>query len=256
MGMLRLHWPIVSGTGVIRWTAAAAGAVAMLFVGLGLGGAAAATGTAPPPVPVRVVRAVPVPVKAVALTFDDGPNATYTPEILSLLQQYAAKATFFVVGREVVRHPQLVRQEAKVGMEIGNHGFNHLTLRGMDPAAIQAEVKPVEQEITAITGNRPTLYRLPRGRSDPRALRTLADMGYTVVAWNVDTQDYLRRTPQAIAAQVEKQVRPGSIVIFHDGGGTRRSTVAALRLLLPALKQQGYQMLTVSQLLELASPAG
>ena len=72
----------------------------------------------------------------------------------------------------------------------------------------------------------------------------------------MDTHDYLNRTPEAIATQVIKEVKPGSIVIFHDGGGTRRSTVAALRLLLPALKQQGYQMLTVSQLLELASPAG
>ncbi len=256
MGMLRLRWPIVNAGGVVRWTAAAAGGLAMLFVGLGLGGATAAGAAVAAPVPVRVVRAVPVPVKAVALTFDDGPSATYTPEVLSLLQQYAAKATFFVVGREVVRHPQLIRQEAQDGMEIGNHGFNHLTVRGLDPVAIQAEAKPVEQEITAITGNRPTLYRLPRGQGDPRSLRALADMGYTVVAWNIDTMDYLRRTPQAIAQQVETQVRPGSIVIFHDGGGNRSSTVAALRLLLPVLRQRGYRMVTVSQLLELASPAG
>ncbi len=256
MGMLRLRWPVVGAIGGVRWSAAAAGAVAMLLVGLGLGGATAASGAPSAPVPVRVLRAVPVPVKAVALTFDDGPSTAYTPEILSLLQQNAAKATFFVVGRELVRHPQLVRQEAEAGMEVGNHGFNHLSLRGMDPAAIQAEVKPVEQEITAITGNRPTLYRLPRGRSDPRALRALADLGYTVVAWNVDTQDYLPRTPQAIAQHVETQVRPGSIVIFHDGGGNRSATVAALRLLLPVLKQRGYQMVTVSQLLELATPTG
>ena len=226
-------------------------ACAAFLLGAGVGRALA---PAPPPAPVRTVRSVPVPVKAAALTFDDGPSPRWTPEILRLLEEYGAKATFFVVGLELVRHPEIVRAEARAGMEIGNHGFRHLVLVGLDPTAIEAEVRPVEQEITAITGDRPTLYRLPRGRGDATALRTLADMGYTIVYWSVDTKDYQdRRSAAAIAQQVEREIRPGSIVILHDGGGDQAHTVAALRLLLPVLRREGYRLVTVSQLLELGA---
>ena len=224
--------------------------LAVFLVGTGIGGALA-PGAGPRPV--RTVRSVSVPVKAVALTFDDGPSPEWTPQILSVLQQYGARATFFLVGLELSRYPQIAKQEADAGMELGNHGFRHALLVGLDPTAIEADARPVEQEITAITGQRPTLYRLPRGQGDATALRTLADMGYTVVYWSVDTHDYQdRRTASAIATQVEREVKPGSIVILHDGGGNQLHTVEALRLFLPALKAEGYQFVTVSQLLEMA----
>ena len=225
-------------------------AFAVFLVGVGVGAAGAS-----PPTPVRIVRSVSVPVKAVALTFDDGPSSKYTPQVLQLLGEYGAKATFFVVGRELLRNPEIARQEAEAGMELANHGTHHLVLRRLDPSAIAAEVQPVEREITAITGNRPTLYRMPRGQGDARSQRALADLGYTVVYWSVDTHDYLPRTPASIAAQVLKEVKPGTIVIFHDGGGNRQPTVDALKTILPALKSEGYQMVTVSQLLELGRQA-
>ncbi len=225
----------------------------VFLAGAGIGGAIAPTSS---PRPVRTVRSVDVPVKAIALTFDDGPNPRWTPEILQVLQQYGARATFFVVGLELSRYPQLAKREVDDGMELGNHGFRHMVLVGLDPTAIEADVRPVQQEITAITGERPTLYRLPRGRGDAMALRTLADMGYTVVYWSVDPRDYRdRSSAQAIARQVEREVRPGSIVILHDGGGNQQHTVAALRLFLPVLKAEGYQFVTVSQLLEMAKGA-
>ena len=231
-----------------------AGLLGTFVFGAGVGGAVAQpAGTAP----VRLIRSVPVPVKAVALTFDDGPNPKYTPQILALLKEYGARATFFVVGMELARFPEIAKQDVEAGIEIGNHGFRHLSLVGLDPSTIETEVLPVEQEITAITGERPVLYRLPKGRSDSTALRSLTDMGYTIVYWSVDTRDYTARRPAAaIAAQVEKQVQPGSIVILHDGGGNRQQTVAALRLFLPVLKNEGYQMVTVSQLLEMARANG
>lgn len=236
---------------VARWSwrvGAVALGLALFLSGVGVGG----VGAAQRPVPVHLVRSVQVSTKAVALTFDDGPSPQYTPAVLKLLQEYGAKATFFLIGGQLLRYPQLARQEAQAGMELANHGGRHLILQNLDPAAIAAEVQPVETEITTITGNRPTLYRLPQGRGDSRVMRTLADLGYTIVYWSVDTHDYLRRTPQAIATQVIKEVKPGSIVIFHDGGGNRQPTVDALKIILPALKSEGYQMVTVSQLLELA----
>ncbi len=226
-----------------------AGALALLLLGVGIGGVAASTANL---APVRQVRSVNIPVKAIALTFDDGPSPVYTPAILTLLQQYGAKATFFVIGQELVRYPQIARTAVQDGMELANHGFHHLTLQNLDPTAIEAEAVPVERELTAITGNRPTLYRLPKGKGDARSLRALADMGYTVVYWSIDTRDYMPRNPATIAAQVEKQAQPGAIVIFHDGGGNQQHTVDALKTLLPWFKAQGYQLVTVSQLLELA----
>lgn len=219
------------------------------LVGWGIKGAAVSGQVAP----VRLIRSVPVGAKVIALTFDDGPSPQYTPKVLDLLRQYGAKATFFVIGQELVRYPQIARQEFADGMELANHGFRHLTLVGMDPTTIEADVKPVEQEITAITGQRPTLFRLPQGKSDSIALRSLTNLGYTIVYWSIDTRDYLPRSPQTIAKQVLQQVQSGSIVIFHDGGGNQQHTVDALQLILPALRAQGYKEVTVSQLMELAS---
>lgn len=230
-----------------------AACVAALLVGIGVGGVAASDQL---PAPVRQVRSVNIPVKAVALTFDDGPSPTYTPAILNALNEFGAKGTFFVIGQELVRYPDIAKRAVADGMELANHGFHHLTLQALDPTAVEAEALPVEREITAIAGSRPILYRLPKGKGDARSLRALADMGYTVVYWSIDTRDYLPRDPARIAAQVEQQVRPGAIVIFHDGGGNQQHTVDALKILLPALKAQGYQMLTVSQLLELARTSG
>lgn len=150
---------------------------ALFLAGVGVGGA----GAAETPAPVRLVRSVSVSTKAVALTFDDGPSPQYTPEVLQLLTRYGARATFFLIGSQLLRYPQLARQEAQDGMELANHGARHLTLQNLDPSAIAQEVKPVEAEITAITGNRPTLYRLPQGKGDARSMRALADLGYTIV---------------------------------------------------------------------------
>lgn len=235
------------------WAGARAGViaacVAALLLGIGVGGVVASQeGSAP----VRQVRSVNIAVKAIALTFDDGPSPQYTPGVLNTLKEFGAKGTFFVIGQELVRYPDVAKQVLADGMELANHGFHHLTLQNLDPTSVQAEALPVEQELTALAGNRPTLYRLPKGRGDARSLRALADMGYTVVYWSIDTRDYLPRDPAKIAAQVQKEVHPGAIVIFHDGGGNQQHTVDALKLLLPALKAQGYQMVTVSQLLELA----
>jgi len=231
---------------VLRRTLLPVGAASLFLLGVAAGDVAFGA------VPVRQLVSVPVAVRALALTFDDGPSPLYTPAVLALLQQHRARATFFVIGQELVRYPQIARQAAVAGMELGNHGFNHLALTGLDPTAIRAEAAPVERELTAITGSRPTLYRLPQGRGDARALRALADLGYTVVSWSIDPRDWAGGTAASIAALVGRQARPGSIVLLHDGGGDRSATVGAVRLLLPALAAQGYRIVTVSQLLELA----
>ena len=229
--------------------ALAAAAVAAFFFGLGLGaaGVGAAGG------PAVQVRSVQTGEKVIALTFDDGPSPVYTPQILALLQRYDAKATFFVIGQELLQYPAVARSEVAAGMELGNHGFHHLTLRGLDPTAVRAEVLPAEREITTLTGNRPTVYRLPRGTGDRRVLRTLGDMGYVTVNWTIDTRDWAGTSAARISALVLRRAAPGAIVLFHDGGGDRSQTVQALASLLPALQAQGYRFVTVSQLLEMGT---
>ncbi|HVB09386.1 MAG TPA: polysaccharide deacetylase family protein, partial [Bacillota bacterium] len=158
-------------------TSWAAALVLAFAVGIWAGGAAfsqpsaASTGTTPTspavPAPVRLIRSVPTTAKAIALTFDDGPSPKYTPMILQLLQENGAHATFFVIGQEVERYPQILKAEVDGGNEVGNHGYHHLTLQNVSTDQLVSEVQTAEQTLVSLTGSQPTLYRLPGGKSDP-----------------------------------------------------------------------------------------
>jgi len=202
--------------------------------------------------PAPTVRGLPTADKIVALTFDDGPSPRYTPKVLAALQAGGAKATFFLIGQEANRYPELVKAEVKAGMEIANHGMHHLTLKGRSADEVKMEASEAADTLFAISGRRPTLYRLPKGVGDTVAYAALGDLGYVVVNWSVDTRDYIRSTPEQLYRRAMAQVAPGRIIIFHDGGGNRQATVDALALLLPALKAQGYRVTTVSDLLRAA----
>jgi peptidoglycan/xylan/chitin deacetylase (PgdA/CDA1 family) len=220
----------------------AAVAMGLYRAGLAVGAAAAA--------PARVVTEVPTSEKVVAFTFDDGPTRKWTPQILDVLRSNKVPATFFVIGQEVVRHPDLVAEEVRSGMEIGNHGFRHRRLRGLDRSAIVEEVRQGAQAIETAGAPAPTLYRLPAGIWDRTALSVLGSLGYTVIGWSVDPQDWRHRfTAEQMEDLVLKTVRPGAIVIFHDGTNSSTATVEAVRALIPALKAAGYRFVTVSQLL-------
>lgn len=207
------------------------------------------------PAPVRLaptIRAVPLAQKVVALTFDDGPSARYTPQILDILRKEGAHATFFLIGQEALRQPALVRAEAKAGMEVANHGMHHLLLRGRTEDEVASEANEAADVIRDLAGRRPALYRLPQGLGDPTARAALGRLGYVIINWSVDTRDYIRQSPEALVARAMRQMAPGRIIIFHDGGGNRQASVEAVRMLLPKLKVQGYTVTTVSDLLKRA----
>jgi peptidoglycan/xylan/chitin deacetylase (PgdA/CDA1 family) len=217
--------------------------------------AAAAAAPAPTPPAVRLaptVRGVPLADKVVAFSFDDGPSPRYTPEILSLLKANRARATFFLIGQEVARYPDLVRAEAAAGMELGNHGMHHIRLRGRTEEEVAAEANEAADLLQGLVGRRPNLYRLPQGVGDTAARAALGRLGYVIVQWSVDTRDYLRQSPDALVQRAMRQMAPGRIVIFHDGGGDRSATVEAVRRLLPMLRAQGYTVTTVGDLLRRA----
>ena len=199
---------------------------------------------------------VPTTSRVVALTFDDGPQAPYTEQILALLKRYHDLATFFVVGREVRRFPALLRQEVRDGMEIGLHGMTHLNLSLVGAAQIVSDAQREQRYLATVVpsvGCAVTLYRTPYGLRAPRLDRELAAAHLSLVLWDVDTRDWARPGVGHIVAQVERLVKPGSIVLFHDGGGNRSETVAALAILLPWLKHHGYQAVTVTALIQSAN---
>lgn len=204
------------------------------------------------PRPAAVINQVLTQKKVVALTFDDGPSARWTPKILQVLKEDHVKATFFVIGTHAMRRPDLLQEEVKMGMEIGNHGLEHLTLKNRSAVAVAKEIDDNAQTLQSLGAPKPTLYRLPAGIYDRTALTVLGEKGYRVIGWSIDTRDWRRRySGRQMAAQVEKQAAPGSIIIFHDGPNSSEATVDAVKAIIPALTRQGYQFDTVGQMLKL-----
>jgi peptidoglycan/xylan/chitin deacetylase (PgdA/CDA1 family) len=192
--------------------------------------------------------------RAVALTFDDGPS-DYTSSMLAALARYRAHATFFVIGRSARARPSLLRAIVAAGDEIGNHSWSHSVLRSLAPGTQRDEVLTTSG---AIDGNVPattTLMRPPYGSTDAAVNALTRSLGLVPVIWSVDTRDWTGLTAEKIAARVLSAVKPGSIILMHDGGGDRSATVAALDLIIPALRKRHYRFATVSALLN-ASPPG
>lgn len=197
---------------------------------------------------------VPTTAKVVALTFDDGPAAPYTGKILKLLTRYGDAATFFVVGQEAHKFPALVKAEQHDGMEVALHGLTHLNLQHVGARFIVDDAIREQAYLrTLIPGARLALYRTPYGYRTPALEQALARAHLTLVLWDVDTRDWARPGVGYIIRQVERLTKPGSILLFHDGGGNRSQTVAALAVILPWLKQQGYRAVTISQLIQSAT---
>ena len=193
----------------------------------------------------------------VALTFDDGPNDAATTPILDILAGKGVQATFFVVGENARVYPDTLRRAVAEGHAIGNHSAHHRkrdTLFGVR----YRELERAQDDITSVTGVRPALYRSPNGFHTPWQLWAVRRGGLTTVHWNVQTRDWQRPEPDRIVQRVLASVRPGAIVLLHDGddtrhGSDRTSTVEALPSLIDALQARGYRLVTVPALL--GSPA-
>ncbi|MFA5883477.1 MAG: polysaccharide deacetylase family protein [Acidimicrobiia bacterium] len=177
---------------------------------------------------------------AVFLTFDDGPDPTWTPQVLDVLRANGVQATFCMVGRYVAANPDLVRRVVAEGHALCNHTQNHARLDALAAAAVETEIGAASAAIEAAAGVRPSVFRIPYGRGSPTVSAVIAKVGMSNLGWTVDPSDYTRPGAAVIVARVAQAVRPGSIVLFHDGGGDRSQTVAAIAQLIPALKSAGY----------------
>ncbi len=191
--------------------------------------------------------------KYVALTFDDGPRPDVTPRILDTLKKHDAKATFFMLGSQVEYYPSLANKVEEAGHDIGNHTMNHQDLSILDSNKIKEEAQKSSRIIEKATGQKPTLLRPPYGAWNDSVKRVTKEMGVPMVMWSVDSLDWKSRNAAAVNEEVMSNVAPGSIVLLHD---IHPSTADALPQLLSSLEEQGYQMVTVSQLLELWDEKG
>ena len=193
--------------------------------------------------------------KVVALTFDDGPNPRYTPRILALLQRYHVKATFFEEGREVEAHPELSRLVAAQGHILGNHTLTHPYLLRQSAKGIRREMAGGERCLEDALHCKTYLFRPPRGQWNPVVFREARREGDHIILWSVGVEHHDARTARSMAARALRLVRPGGILLMHDGGGNRETTVQALPLILEGLRKRGYRCVTVPQLLHIRGDA-
>jgi peptidoglycan-N-acetylglucosamine deacetylase len=178
--------------------------------------------------------------KSIALTIDDGPDPVYTPQVLRLLRQYRVTATFSMIGEHVAAYPHLARAVAEDGHLIANHTWTHSDLQGMPTHRVHGELARASDAIHAATGVHPGLFRAPYGAWSPAVIKQCEQMKMVPLDWSVDPRDWAEPGVRRIVRRIMEQTRPGSIILEHDGGGNRSQTVAALRIVLPRLLDEGY----------------
>lgn len=202
--------------------------------------------------------------KVVALTYDDGPNPPYTDRILDELKDLDVKATFFVVGRAAHAHPREVRRIVNEGHAIGNHTWDHPHLLVQSPQQMHEELAKTDEAIFAETGVRTRLMRPPFGARDFAVIDQARKDGYSVVMWSVPLpKDWEQPGDMTIAKRVLAHARDGSIIVLHDGNRgmactaktkklcDRSQDVGATRMIVTALRAQGYRFVTIPELMDL-----
>ncbi|MBP0460909.1 polysaccharide deacetylase family protein [Streptomyces bomunensis] len=203
-------------------------------------GVAPARQKAAPPVREKPFYELPVAGRAVVLSFDDGPEPTYTPEVLDALAAHDVKAMFFVCGEMVSYFPDLVRRAVDEGHLIGNHTWSHPALPRMSMAKIKDEMGRTSEIVEKTTGVAPSWFRAPFGWWDKRTFTYGAHLGMEPLAWYVDTMDWSEPGTDKIVKTVLDGLGSGRVILHHDGGGVRKQTVAALHRYLPQLASRGY----------------
>ena len=183
--------------------------------------------------------------KCIALTFDDGPGI-YTNKLLSYLDNYKAKTTFFMIGPNAQRYPSIVKRIFEGGHQIGNHTWSHPSLPGLSSEQVQKEISSTNNILQGITGVKPTTLRPPYGATNAAVQRVVSNLGMSSILWSVDTRDWADRNSNIVCNRAISNARPGAIILMHD---IHQTSVDAVPCILQNLSSQGYKFVTVDKLL-------
>lgn len=193
--------------------------------------------------------------KAIALTFDDGPSE-YTQQVLDVLSRYDAVGTFYEVGQNIREHPDLAKAVEAQGSEVANHSLTHTVYYGTETTEASVnEVRECNQVINEVLGKDNTNIRPPGGFWSDSLWQPLDGECSIVAGWTIDTRDWERPGTESIIAAATTDVKPGEVILMHDGGGDRSQTVAALDQICKTLKSQGFEFVTVSQMADIERQA-
>lgn len=191
--------------------------------------------------------------KYIALTFDDGPVSANTPRLLDMLSRRNVKATFYVIGERAQSHPNIIRRIVNEGHEVGNHTWGHPNLQNLSDAQVRSELNRTRDAIVSASGVQPRTMRPPYGSLSARQREWIfREYGYPTVMWDVDPLDWKKPGSSVVANRLIKGTRNGSILLVHDLHG---SSVDAMPQTIDTLLRQGYQFVTVSQMISLSSAA-
>jgi peptidoglycan/xylan/chitin deacetylase (PgdA/CDA1 family) len=187
------------------------------------------------------------------LTFDDGPVPRTTQPILDLLDANGAKATFFVLGYNVKKYPGLIRDTLSRGHAIANHSWDHTRLVGLRPDQVLTQISRNDAAVLAAAGdlvrggNRPRFLRPPFGAEDDSVRELAAGLGYGTILWTLDAKDWQQPDASVIVDRIMRGAHPGAVVLLHDAGGGRAQTIRALELVLPKLREAGYNLCAITE---------
>ena len=196
----------------------------------------------------------PGPGPFIAITFDDGPVVPNTPRLLDMLAARGIKATFFTVGTNVARNPNIMRRIVADGHEIANHTWTHPYLSRLSDASVRSELQRSHDSLVSITGTSPRMYRPPYGAITARQKQwIMSEFGYPTILWSVDPQDWKTRNAAMTRSRILAETRPGSIILVHD---IHASSVDAMPGTLDGLLAKGFRFVTVSQLINLSQGRG
>ncbi|MBB6022450.1 peptidoglycan/xylan/chitin deacetylase (PgdA/CDA1 family) [Paenibacillus sp. JGP012] len=199
-----------------------------------------------------IIEQVTVQEKVVAFTFDDGPHPVYTPQVLDIFRRAGGHATFFMIGEEMEAHSDIAAEVHREGHEIANHTYTHPNLTELTLEEAGEELRRAEQLVQKVTGGSARSFRPPYFGVNDDILALAAERGYrTIGAANGAARDWDNPGTQHIVEHSRSAVKPGSVLIFHDGYGDRSQTVEAVRVLVEELTADGYRLVTVSELLDM-----
>lgn len=188
--------------------------------------------------------------KLVALTFDDGPDPLFTPDVLEILKRYQLQATFFVVGENAQVYPELLIRMIEAGHELENHTYTHPDLSRANRLEIEEEIEKTDRVIYEITGTKAQFFRPPKKLFRRETIAIAEAKGYKTVLWSICVENNQAVTPLKMAQRVNKAAKPGMIILAHDGRLNRSKTVAALPLIIKEYQKKGYRFVTLDELLK------